>query len=217
MRLRFGECVLDGEARELQRDGRPVHLSPKAFDFLTLLLSTRPRAVAKAELLERLWPGTYVSDDSLSALASEARTALADHARSPRFLRTVFGFGYAFCGTASEDDPSVIATPTSRNHCRLRWGKREIPLAEGENLLGRTEQTVVWLESESVSRRHARILVSEGRATLEDLGSKNGTWIGDERVTSRRPLADGDRIRLGELVVVFRCLRAVTTATSPGE
>jgi DNA-binding winged helix-turn-helix (wHTH) protein len=213
MRVRFGDWVFDSDARELARAGEAAHLSPKAIDFLALLLAHRPRAVAKAEIMEKLWPDTFVSDASLSSLAAEVRSVLGDDSRSPRYLRTVYGFGYAFCGAAETPAYHAVAGAAGLPHCRLRWGKREIPLAQGENVLGRTDDAVVWIESSSVSRRHARIVVAEGHATLEDLGSKNGTFLGTERLTTPRELRDGDQVRLGAVLMTFRAFQADTTSS----
>jgi DNA-binding winged helix-turn-helix (wHTH) protein len=210
----FGDCVFDADAREMRRGGRAVRLSPKAFDFLALLLSERPRAVAKAEFLQRLWPDTFVSDASLASLAKEVRAALGDDSKAPLYVRTVYGFGFAFCGEATTES---AGKGKARTHLRLRWGKREIPLVNGENILGRTEDAVAWIESSSVSRRHARVVVADGRATLEDLGSKNGSYVGSERLTGPRQLEDGDQVRLGDVVMVFRAFRADTTQTGDGD
>jgi pSer/pThr/pTyr-binding forkhead associated (FHA) protein len=79
-------------------------------------------------------------------------------------------------------------------------------LAEGQNLLGRVDGAAAWIDSPSVSRRHARIVVSGGRATLEDLGSKNGTYVRGEKVSSPAPLEDGDEIRLGRVRMTFSML-----------
>lgn len=102
MRFRFGECVLDEESRHLLRSGERVHLTPKAFQLLGLLLHERPRAVSKSELQERLWPTTFVAESNLPSLIREVRNAIDDSVRGGRHLRTVHGFGYAFCGTAEE-------------------------------------------------------------------------------------------------------------------
>jgi DNA-binding winged helix-turn-helix (wHTH) protein len=61
MRVRFGDCVLDTDTRELFRRDKPVHLPPKAFRVLELLVENRPRAVTKDEIHDKIWPGTYVS------------------------------------------------------------------------------------------------------------------------------------------------------------
>jgi DNA-binding winged helix-turn-helix (wHTH) protein len=93
LRLRFSELVFDSDARRLIRGGEPVHLEPKAFELLELLLERRPAAVAKAAIRDRLWPRTFVSESSLTTLAAQLRKALGeDGAR----IRTVHGFGYAF-------------------------------------------------------------------------------------------------------------------------
>src|SRR5262249_46511253 len=100
MTFRFGQLVLDTESRSLTREGQPVSISPKAFKLLQVLLESRPRAVPKAELHRRLWPDTVVSDVNLPTLIAEVRQAIGDGARRPEFIRTVYGYGYSFCGTA---------------------------------------------------------------------------------------------------------------------
>jgi pSer/pThr/pTyr-binding forkhead associated (FHA) protein len=66
---------------------------------------------------------------------------------------------------------------------------------------------LLFLDSPSVSRRHALIRVAGDRATIEDLGSKNGTFVGDRQVTSRVRLNDGDQVRLGSFLLTFRLAR----------
>jgi len=203
VRVRFGDYVLDSGTRELTCYGRAVPLSPKVFEFLELLLERRPEAVAKEAMHDRLWPRSFVSESSLARLAAEARKALADDARKPRYLRTVFGFGYAFCAEAVEDRPRV----ESGLACRLTIGARDIPLSPGENVLGRADEAAVSIPSTKASRRHARIVVKEQRAVLEDLASKNGTFLRGKLIEAPSPLADGDEISIGEVVMTFRIIR----------
>ena len=89
MRVVFGECEFDSGQRALRRHGSAVPLSPKAFQLLELLLDRRPEAVAKTELLERLWPETFVSDAGLHNLVAEIRAAIGDAPRAARYIRTV--------------------------------------------------------------------------------------------------------------------------------
>jgi eukaryotic-like serine/threonine-protein kinase len=100
VRLRFGPFTLDLESRQLTSAGREIHLEPKAFELLSALVIERPKALSKADLQERLWPGTFVAEANLSNLVAEIRAALGDPARAPKFVRTAHGFGYAFCGEA---------------------------------------------------------------------------------------------------------------------
>lgn len=208
MRLRFGDCVLDTEARELRRGSVRRDLSPKGLLLLALLLEARPRAVAKSEIHERLWPDTFVSDSSLARLASEVRSAIGDDAKHPRLVRTVHRHGYAFSGTATVEPAKGAFAPAP---CRLLWGERQIPLAEGENVLGRGAEAAIRVDLGRVSRQHARIVVEGGRAILEDLGSKNGTYLRGQRIEGPAELADGDEIGVGTALLRFRTAQGDST------
>jgi len=214
--VQFGDFAVDFGSRQLLRGAEAVHVGPKAFELLEVLLKSRPRALSKAQIRGHLWPGTFVSESNLTSLVTELRTALGDKARQARFIRTVYGFGYAFCGAAAEIPDAANRVTPGGVRLRLFLDDREIALHEGENLLGRVDEGVAWLESPTVSRRHARILVSDGRATLEDLGSKNGTFLHGKRLTSPSPLSDGDEILLGRVRMTFRVLPPVTTRTEVG-
>jgi DNA-binding winged helix-turn-helix (wHTH) protein len=214
VRARFGEFALDTGSRELFRKGKVVHVSPKAFLLLELLLERRPAAVPKNVLKDRLWPASHVSETSLASLVAELRSALADDAHQPRFIRTVHTFGYAFCGTAEASGPPSPSPSGSRageRVCRLVWRDREVTLGEGENLLGRDRQAVLWIDSATVSRRHARIVVTGGEAVIEDLGSRNGTSVQGQKIQGSVPLADGDRLRLGSATMTFRVFNPTET------
>jgi DNA-binding winged helix-turn-helix (wHTH) protein len=213
-RLQFDRFTLDTGTRELLADDAIVHLSPKAFDLLEILVRRRPEAVPRPELEKRIWRSTHVSDTSLAGLVGELRKALGDQGRPARFVRTVHSFGYAFCGTAS-----AARAPAPSNDWpsayRLVVGRREIALVPGENLLGREAGAVAWLDSPSVSRRHARIVIAGERATIEDLGSRNGTRLRDREVKGPVPLADGDQIQLGSVTMTFRVVPAGETEDAP--
>jgi DNA-binding winged helix-turn-helix (wHTH) protein len=197
--IRFGECTLDTAARQLHRKGTAVHLSPKAFELLRLLIECRPRAVSKQELLDRLWEGVFVSDASLARVVNEVRGGIGDRARSPRWLRTVHAFGYAFSADVTED----TAPPASASSCWLLSAERRFALVDGEQVIGRDPDVGVCLDSPRVSRRHARLIVRGARATIEDLGSKNGTFVGGTRLGAARDLKPGETIRIGPFSFIF--------------
>ena len=206
MQVRFSDFVLDTDTRELLRDSRPIHLSPKAFQLLELLVETRPRALPKDTLYNRLWPNTFVVEANLSNLVGEVRAALGDNPRRPRFVRTVHGFGYAFSeGPQSEG----VASQGSRGVLyRLVWDQGRATFGEGEHVLGRDPALEVCLDSSSVSRQHARVQIADGVAMLEDLGSKNGTFVNGQRITTAVRLCDRDQIGVGEVRLRFRILSA---------
>ena len=201
MRLRFGDCIFDGETRELERGGNVVHLSPKAFALLELLLGCRPRALSKADLQQKIWPDVFVSEENLAALASEVRRAIGDSSRHPRYLRTVYGFGYAFSGEAGPE--TRASAPPRRAHALLgSFGETE--LAAGENVVGRDADAAVRLDDPTVSRRHARIVIEGVAATLEDLDSKNGTFVEGRRVRGPVRLKSGARLTFGSVQARYR-------------
>lgn len=198
--LRFAGCTLDTGARRLFRRGREMHLSPKAYELLAVLIAERPRALAKSELLQRVWPDVFVSDASLAKVVSELRDALGD-ARPSRIIRTVHRYGYAFVGDLLDESAPA---PPAGGSCSLICGKREFALAPGEHIAGRDPDVSIWLESLKVSRRHARVIVSGARATIEDLASKNGTFVAGKRITEPTPLVAGDEVRIGPFTLTFR-------------
>ncbi|HVR71014.1 MAG TPA: winged helix-turn-helix domain-containing protein [Vicinamibacteria bacterium] len=184
MHVRFGEFVLDGGTRQLRRGEEERRLGPKAFALLELLLSQRPNVVARERIRDRLWPGTFVSESTLATVVAEVRAALDEDPKAPRFLRTVHRVGYAFCGAAVAGAPRREAPPGMAAY-RLLLHDREVMLRPGENLLGRVE---------------------DGAAVLEDLGSKNGTFLRGRRITGPAPLADGDELRVGRVTMTLRAV-----------
>jgi DNA-binding winged helix-turn-helix (wHTH) protein len=217
MRVRFSPFALDLESRQLLRGDVVVHVSPKAFDLLSILVAARPKALSKSDLQERLWPGTFVVEKNLANLVGEIRDALGDDPANPQFIRTVHRFGYAFRDTVSRDKAGRPASRGGEISFRLKWVNGRVTLEEGEHVLGRDPDVEIFLNSAGVSRRHARIRISAGQATIDDLGSKNGTFVGDERVKSSRSLGDGDTIRVGSVKLTFRMLQPPSsTKTEPG-
>jgi DNA-binding winged helix-turn-helix (wHTH) protein len=208
VRLQFDDLTFDSDTRQLWTGKGEVRLSPKAFDLLALLIGNRPRAVSKAEIRDHLWPGTYVSESSLPSLVSEIRDVIADHRRKPGLIRTVHGFGYAF---QSEREP---VPPSPHDDSRQGWligATAEVALIPGENIVGREGDGVILVKSSTVSRRHARIMLDATGGMIEDLGSKNGTYVNDRRVDAATRITDGDQIRIGSLLFTFRLSQSSTT------
>ncbi len=199
MRTLFDSYVFDSGQRSLVRGDEPVHLTPKAFQLPEILLRERPQAVSRPDLVRELWPATFVADGSLANLASELRTALSDPPGEAKLLRTVHRFGYAFCGPARDEQAA--------SRCRLLGPDRDFPLLEGENLIGRGTECGVRVASSTVSRVHARLRVHGSQGTLEDMESKNGTYVGGTRLSEPMPLSPGDEIRVGSVRLVWQGTR----------
>ena len=205
MRARFAQFTIDSETRQLfGPGGREIHLSPKAFDLLCTLIEAGPKVVEKADLHARIWPNTFVVDANLNILVGEIRRATGDSAQDPKFIRTVHGVGYAFCGAAADVPPPRGAVQAL--FCWVAWNGKTCQLSEGDNIVGRDPRSDIWLDAPGVSRRHAIIRVDSGnrRVTLEDLGSTNGTFVRRAPVDSEVALTDRDPIRVGAVELTVR-------------
>ena len=202
MQIRFGEFTFDRDQRLLLRGNEAVHLTPKAMNLLEVLIENRPRAMSKTELLDLVWPDATVEEGNLKSVIAEIRRALGDEGKDSTYVRTVYGHGYAFSGDAATED--------SRPHFELRSAiyvlheEQRFMLEEGENILGRKPECSVFIDEISVSRQHAKITVSGKAAILEDLDSRNGTFLDGERIDRPVELRDGTAFRLGDAVLIYR-------------
>jgi len=205
----FGPFEFDSLRRQLLCKEREVHLTPKAFDLLAILLDAAPRVMPKREIHERLWPNGVVTDATLVGLVKELRRALADRDPQAPLIRTVHRVGYAFAGRLTPSRKS--------NRESWRWliaAGRRVPLLEVESTIGRDPLSTLQLDDSTVSRHHARITLQEAGATLEDLGSKNGTCVSGTPIAAPISLHDGDRISFGRINVTYReTSAALSTAT----
>jgi DNA-binding winged helix-turn-helix (wHTH) protein len=214
MLYRFGEFLYDPLNRTLSRGEEEIALTPKTRDLLALFLENPKRLLTREAISGRLWPDVAVTDDALRFQVAELRKALGNESQG--FLRTIPREGYRWeAGIRHEEKAGARAGPNNRERCyRLFLESREVGLEEGENLIGRDSDTAVWIDHTSVSRHHARICVAGERVTLEDLESKNGTYLRGERIKHPLLLSDGDTIRIGRVSMIFRVLsRVVSTET----
>ncbi|HVS33712.1 MAG TPA: FHA domain-containing protein [Thermoanaerobaculia bacterium] len=203
MNIRFGDLIFDGELRRLTRGGQDVHLSPKAFQLLATLIEARPRPVAKAALIDLLWPDVVVEEANVRNLIAEIREAIGDQGkegsgRGSVMIRTIPRFGYAFEAEAGDSEAEEVP--------RLIGLHRDYPLRGEENVIGRDGDCAVTLPDPLVSRRHALVRLTAGQATIEDLGSRNGTLVNGVRIAARTELSDGDTIEVGPVRMTFRIL-----------
>ena len=210
-RIGFGDFTLDSLRRLLTREGAPVHLAPTAFRLLELLIENRPAVLSKRQIMDALWPDRAVCEGGVGTLISQVRSALG--ARAGAYIRTVHGVGYGFCAEATELAPGPAAAAAPRFVLVQAAPRRRIGLPDGAVVIGRHVECDVQIPSRTVSRRHARIRVAEGVATVEDLDSYNGTYVCGEKVTRPVRLQDGDTLRVGSIELVFRSTSASESET----
>jgi DNA-binding winged helix-turn-helix (wHTH) protein len=200
MKLKFGDCVLDLGARQLERGGNVVPLEPKMYELLEVLIKHRPAVVTNNQLDELLWPNVYVARTSLTRLVSELRAVLGDSPRDSRIIRTAYKVGYAFC--AEVTGQPVVRSPAAT--IEVLWMKQSFPLTDGEHIAGRDAECSLVIDGTTVSRHHARITVAGEAATIEDLDSTNGTYVNRTRISAPTRLAHGDELSLGSEILEVR-------------
>jgi DNA-binding winged helix-turn-helix (wHTH) protein len=209
LRVAFGAFTFDASTFELLRDGERVHLSPKAFELLHLLIEQRPKVVRRQMLEDALWPDTYVTVSSLNRLLTEIRGALGEAPSDERFIRTVHRVGYAFVAAVDWDlsgsQPREAAGRAGAGAAAgmgvwLVLDQREVELGPGEHVLGRSRDCAVRVDHGGVSRHHARLIVGPEGVMVEDLG----TFVNGTRIERRVALADGDEVGVGTVLALLR-------------
>ena len=157
--LRFGDFRLDPTNECLWQGERAIALRPKAYAVLKHLVDHRGQLVTKQQLLDAVWPGTFVTDAVLKASIRQLREALADDADSPRYIETSHRRGYRFVGKTADAagapppriERPVVAMPAltvlgregelaTMRRCleRALQGERQVVLVTGEAGIGKT-------------------------------------------------------------------------------
>jgi hypothetical protein len=181
--------------------------------------------VTRDELRARLWPdAVFVDfDQGLNKAVTKIRSALGDLAASPRYVETLERRGYRFIAAVERVD-SAMRQPGADlarvTVVRLVWDDRSVPLGEGAHVIGRDPSTAIWVDSSLVSRRHATLVVTSAMVTVEDLGSRNGTFVNGARIGTAVRLSHGDEIRVGParfVVLVGSAGQRTVTAPSDGQ
>ncbi len=118
---RFGEFTVDTDQKVLLRQGKPLPMTPKVFDTLLILIENCGRIVAKEQLMNRLWPDTFVEEANLTSNIQHLRKSLGDDARQPHFIETVARRGYRFIApVATEPQNGSVNDGDSNGDARSR-------------------------------------------------------------------------------------------------
>lgn len=221
--VRFGLFELDLATGELRKKGARVALQEQPFQVLAMLVQGAGDLVSREELRARLWPdAVFVDfDQGLNKAVTKIRSALGDLAASPRYVETLERRGYRFIAAVESADalPRTPATGTVQaTVVRLVWDDRSVPLGEGAHVIGRDPSSGIWVDSSLVSRRHASLVVTPSSVTIEDLGSRNGTFVNGTRIDEVLRLVHADEIRVGPARFILHAATAgQLTVTAPGD
>lgn len=206
--FRLGAWLVEPALDRISRDGTVVRLRPRAMDVLVVLAAAAGTLAAKQQLVDAVWRTEFVSDHALTQVIAELRAAFGDDARRPAYIENIPRRGYRLVAAVTPVAAAVPATRQVSLPCKLRSDQGDHLLRQGANVIGRTGDADICIDRSEVSRCHARILVEGADATLEDLGSKNGTYLNGARLGQPTALSDGDEIWIGRSVARFRFLVA---------
>jgi DNA-binding winged helix-turn-helix (wHTH) protein len=188
----------------ISHDGREVRLRPRAMDVLTVLAFAAGKLVSKRDLIDEVWRTEFVSDHALTQVIAELRAALGDDAGNPSFIENIPRRGYRLVAPVTPAAESVVSNHGVSMPFKLETDTGSQPLAQGQNVIGRTGDADICLDKTEVSRCHAMITVQGTTAVIEDLGSKNGTFVNGRQLDGPATLNNGDEIWIGRSVARMR-------------
>jgi len=202
--FRAGPWTVDPAGLTLSHGDATVHLRPKVMELLTTFAAHQGEVLAKRKLLDLVWPDVTVGDSSLTVAVRELREALGDSADAPSYIETIARRGYRLIAPIAVLAPESRSRSTSPSRYWLIGHENRFALVEGRNVIGRAPDADVRIPSTKVSRHHAQITVDGTAAAVEDLNSKNGTFLGGIRIDQPTPLAHGDELRLGKMAATLQ-------------
>src|SRR5689334_5375836 len=184
-------------------------------EVLILLVRRNGALVGRDEIRAALWGSrVFEHDAAINTAIRKIRHVLEDDADMPRFVETVVGKGYRFVMSMTRGSTGSFAQRTAVSSHSVCRGKHEFFLETGDNFIGRDPAAQICVDHPSVSRRHAKIVLRAGQATLEDLDSRNGTFVNGRRLDAPTELGHGAVIGLGPITLTF-ISRSPSRSTQP--
>jgi DNA-binding winged helix-turn-helix (wHTH) protein len=204
--FQLGGWLVEPMLDQISREDRAVRLRPRAMEVLLCLASAAGKLASKRDLIDAVWSTEFVSEHALTQVIAELRAALEDDARNPTYIENVPRRGYRLVAAVTPVASSVAVAREASVPFRLQGEGGDHPLKQGVNLIGRATDAEICIDRTAVSRAHARIVVTGTTATIEDLGSKNGTYLNGARLEQPTVLTNGDDIWIGRSVARLRFL-----------
>ena len=204
--FQLGDWLVEPTLDRISRDGQFVRLRPRAMDVLICLALASGKLASKQNIIDAVWRTEFVSEHALTQVVAELRSALGDDARNPAYIENIPRRGYRVVAAVTPVAASVTPVRDAALPFKLQSADGDHSLVQGPNVIGRTGDADICIDRTEVSRCHARIVVQGTTATLEDLGSKNGTYLNGERLERPALLGNGDEIWIGRSVARFRFL-----------
>jgi DNA-binding winged helix-turn-helix (wHTH) protein len=213
----LGEWLVEPRLNRISAGGSTIQLEHRVMEVLVCLADHAGDLVTRRDLVDKVWDEGFISDNTITHAVTELRKAFGDDPRMPKVIETIHRRGYRLIAPVIFDRATPLA-PAGRPSSFLAILRDvEIQLAEGENVIGRAPQAAITVPSIKASREHARIIVDRGLAFLEDLDSKNGTFLNGLRIHHKEQLSSGDLIGIGSVTETIRIVDAFGGATTESE
>jgi DNA-binding winged helix-turn-helix (wHTH) protein len=202
--FRLGDWIVDPSLNRVSRGNETVQIPPRVMQVLLCLAEAGGKVVTKQELIDTVWQERYVSEAALTQSIAVLRKILGDESDLPRYVENIPRRGYRLVAIPEPLSECPRPDRPKSSLCRLCYGERDFILSVGDNTIGRAVDAEVRIDASKVSRRHSIVKVEGATAIIEDLASKNGTYVNGRRITSPQLLQDGDEITTGPAVLLFR-------------
>ena len=196
--FKLGEWLVEPDLNQIRRGDEEIRLEVKIMELLAYFARRGNRLLTRRELIDGVWDTEFICDNTLTHAVAELRAALGDDCKSPAYIETIHRRGYRLKAEVMTLEDRPVAESGRPSRYRIVDAARSIQLREGTNLIGRAPEATVRIDSIWVSRDHARILVDQLSASIEDLESRNGTFLNGTEVVRPMRLAAGDTIFLGK-------------------
>jgi DNA-binding winged helix-turn-helix (wHTH) protein len=203
--FQVGDWLVEPDLDRISRGDERKTLRPRVTELLVCLAERAGALATKQHLIDQVWHTEFVTVNALTQLIAELRRALGDDPDRPRYIETIPRRGYRLIAeTTVHGAPGADDAEAEIRFSLVDENEREFELKSGNTTIGRAPAADIRIDSSEVSRRHARIVVDGASATIEDLGSKNGTYLRGRRLLQRVAIADADEIQIGAELARFR-------------
>ena len=195
--FRLRKWRVEPALNRLSLDDSTIQLELTLMDVLVCLAERAGEVLTRQEIVDRVWATEFISDNTLTHAVSELRDALGDEARNPSFIETIHRRGYRLIAEVIRVEEGSSPIRAGPPPLMLQTSEGDYPLVQGLNVIGRSVDSDICINCRKVSRHHAKIIVEGATATIEDLDSKNGTFVNGSRLDSPARLISGDEIWIG--------------------
>ena len=217
-RYRFGPFLYDAASHGLLRGGAEIPLTHKSRELLLLFLHNPGRLLTREEITEKVWPDVAVTDDAVRFQVAELRKAFAEEGGA--YIRTIRrrGLSVGGPGEAGRRPARPPRGPDAAHRVRSTASASSSRVARSSSWKARTSSAAIPTRPSGSTTLRSRggtpgSSIGGGKATLEDLESKNGTLLNGKKIEKRMALSDGDELRVGPETMVLRELSPATTQT----